>query len=280
MGTRAVSGGARVPFHGRVIWILACSLLASCEKFEYSPYATVTPESEHGLTAVNLARLAAQEAADDDTVTFLFTGDSQRFYEEQEAMVAMANSIPNVDFFILAGDIVDFGLVQEFEWTVARLNELNMPWLTVIGNHDHQANGVLIYQHQFGPLNYAFTYKGHRFLFHDTNGREQANDGTVPDLGWLSAQLEDANAQHIIAVSHVPPMNGDFDPDLVDPYTGLLASDPRMVASLHAHQGSYFNDHPYGEAVRYIVCNAMSNPEFLLVKLYGGELHAQVLRYD
>jgi 3',5'-cyclic-AMP phosphodiesterase len=262
-----------------VLGVLSIATVMSCAKFEDSPYATEHDALPRHVNLDNLQRLAAQEPFDDDTITILFTGDSQRFYEEQEAIVDKANQLPGIDLFILAGDLVDFGLAQEFAWTYQRLQHLDMPWLVVVGNHDLQANGAILFQETFGPLNFSFTYKGHKFLFHDTNGREYGNTGTVPDMSWLSAQMADPVPEHLIAVSHVPPMNGDFDPALVGPYTQQLASDERLMLSLHAHQGSYLDGYPYGPGVRYIVCNAMSAPEFLLLRIHHGQVDAQVLDY-
>jgi len=254
-------------------------MVVGCEKFETSPYATTKPDSPSMSNAVNLARLAAREPQDDDTLTIVFTGDPQRFYDEQEAIVAKANSIPNVDLFILAGDISDFGLAQEFMWVHERMEELTMPWLAVIGNHDMQANGTQVYQQLFGPLNFSFIYKGYKFLFHDTNGREYGNDGTAPNIPWLAEQMADPAAEHFIAVSHVPPFNGDFDPVLVAPYTEQLASDERTILSLHGHTGSFVDDYLYDSQVRYIVCNALYWPIFLVLKIHDGEVVAHQLDY-
>lgn len=259
--------------------ITLTALLAGCAKFEASPYATEVPGMPEKVNAVNMARLAVREPFDDDTVTIVFTGDPQRFYEEQEAIVAKANSIPGVVLFILAGDIADFGLAQEFMWVYERMERLNMPWFAVVGNHDLQANGALIFQQLFGPLEFSFTYKGYKFLFHDTNGREYANNGTVPRLGWLAEQMADTVPDHFIAVSHVPPFNGDFDPALVQPYGQQLGSDPRTILSLHGHNGSHADLHWYGDHVRYMVCNAMVNPEFVVLRIHNGEASKQVLNY-
>lgn len=253
--------------------------LAGCGKFEASPYATTAPDIPERLNITNIARLAAREPFDDDTVTIVFTGDPQRFYEEQEAMVEKANSIPGVDLFIIAGDITDFGLLQEFTWVHERMDRLRMPWFAAIGNHDMQANGLHLYQQLFGPVDFSFTYKGYKFLFHDTNGREYGNNGSAPRIDWLDAEMDDPAPQHFIAVSHVPPFNGDFDPALVQPYYAQLGSDERMVLSLHGHTGSHIDEHLNGDHVRYIVCNAMYWPKFLLLKIHQGKAVATELDY-
>ncbi len=265
--------------HSILVLVFTTLLLAGCDKFEASPYATHTPNAPVHSNLTNIERLAAREPFDDDTVTIVFTGDPQRFYEEQELIVAKANTIPNVDLFILAGDIADFGLMQEFLWVHERMERLNMPWFAVIGNHDMQANGRLIFQQLFGPLDFSFTYKGYKFLFHDTNGREYGHNGTAPRIGWLADQMADTVPDHFIAVSHVPPFNGDFDPALVQPYTQQLGSDERTILSLHGHTGSHVDEYLYGDHVRYMVCNAMYWPVFHVLRIHGGQVEVEAMNY-
>lgn len=259
--------------------LCAALTLPGCEKFESSPYALLDDAPRKPSNMVNLERLAAREPADDDTVTIIFTGEAQRFYEEQQALVAKANTIPGVDLFILAGDIADFGLAQEFEWVHQRMEQLTMPWFAVVGNHDLQANGSRVYQQRFGPLNFSFSYKGYKFLFHDTNGREYDNSGSVPDIPWLAQQMTDTAPEHFIAVSHVPPFNGDFDPAMVGPYTQLLGSDERTLLSLNGHTGSYVDGQFYNDHVRYIVSNAMNWPRFLVLKIHNGTTTVEQMDY-
>ena len=254
-------------------------LLSGCAKFEVSPYATHGEGTPQQVNASNIARLHDNEPFDDDTLTIIFTGDAQRFYEEQEAIVAKANTIRGADLLILAGDLVDFGLLQEFTWMYRRMERLDMPWISVVGNHDMQANGTLIYQQFFGPLDFSFTYKGYKFLFHDTNGREYGNNGTAPRLDWLAQEMADPAPTHFIAVSHVPPFNGDFDPALVQPYIDQLASDDRTLLSLHGHTGSYVDGHLYDDHVRYIVSNAMNWPVFLVLRIHAGKVTVDQVNY-
>lgn len=247
-------------------------VLVGCGKFEYSPYAFSVPEMPEKMNLVNMERLKAREALDDDTLTIVFTGDPQRFYEEQEAIVEKANSIPGVDMFIMAGDIADFGLLQEFMWVHERMERLRMPWFAVVGNHDLQANGAEVFKRLFGPLDFSFSYKGYKFLFHDTNGREYGNDGAVPRIPWLEAQMRDAAPDHFIAVAHVPPFDGDFDPVLERPYVQQLASDERMLLALYGHRGSHSDGFPYNDHVRYMVCNAMYWPVFTVLRIHQGDV--------
>jgi 3',5'-cyclic AMP phosphodiesterase CpdA len=268
------------PLENTVKWLLfsiSFLLLSSCEKFEYSPYQeknNVTPEA---LNASNIQKLIANEGNADDTVTILFTGDSQRFYSSLDALVQKTNSIPNIDFLVLAGDISDFGLLQEFLWVHERLEKLTVPYLCVIGNHDLTANGSKVYSKIWGPKNFSFVYKGYKFLFHDTNGREYNFNGQVPDLAWLRAEL--SGAEYYVGVSHVPPYDADFDNNLEFTYKNMLSSTSGFILSLHGHLHEGGDSYFYDDNVRYITSYSVVKNKCLLLKLIDGKIIKQEINY-
>ena len=254
-------------------------LITSCDKFEYSPYQEKNRTEPRDLNAKNIARLLEGEQAADDTITIVFYGDSQRFYDNLEELVTEVNSIPNVDFFIIAGDISDFGLLHEFEWIDQKMERLNVPFMCCIGNHDLTANGLAIFRNMFGPENVSFRYKGYKFIFHDTNGREHGFTRQVPDLSWLGRELADPEAQWFVGVSHVPPYDSDFDRPLEAGYTRLFANTPGCRLSLHGHIHETSDCFYYNDSVRYIGSNAVEKDEAILLKLYKGKVFKQMLNY-
>src|SRR6476661_2041158 len=203
--------------HLRLGALLALALLTStgCDLLEFSPNDHRVPEEFTDLTQKNLARLQAHPLPAGDTLRFVFTGDSQQFYDEAEAMVGSINQQPGIQFMIVAGDISDFGLAREMRWVDEKLRRLKVPYLTVVGNHDLVGNGREAYQHIYGALDYSFVYGDTKFIMVDTNGREYNFDGTSPNLPWLQRELRNTEgAQRQVVVSHVPPDNDDFDPAL------------------------------------------------------------------
>src|SRR5687767_6347545 len=91
------------------------TMVCGCEKFEPSPNQIFNEDSPQHINERQIQRLLSNRDGD-DTIRVIFTGDSQRYYDEAELLVNKANSIPNIDFLILAGDLSDFGLRKEFEW--------------------------------------------------------------------------------------------------------------------------------------------------------------------
>ncbi|MGN7884974.1 metallophosphoesterase family protein [Dyadobacter sp. 22481] len=254
------------------------ALLTSCDQFEFSPNQSFDHSSPSNLNAQNLARL--RQNAEDDTVTIVFAGDTQRWYDEQERFVKKVNSLTNVDLVLLAGDISDFGLLQEFKWVQKRLSALRAPYFGIIGNHDMVANGRQIFRQMFGPLNYSFVYGGIKFIAHNTNGLEAPGEN-IPDLGWLSRELRNMEgASYMITVSHVPPFNAlEFGPAAVKPYTDLLRNAPNLLLSLHGHVHEHQDFYPFGDRVHYITSFSFKQSAFVLLQIVDGKVLKSIINY-
>lgn len=253
-------------------------LVTSCDQFEFSPNQSFDHSSPSNLNAQNLALL--RQNAEDDTVTIVFAGDTQRWYDEQERFVKKVNSLKNVDLVLLAGDISDFGLLQEFKWVHKRLSALRVPYFGVIGNHDMVANGRQIFQQMFGPLNYSFVYGGIKFIAHNTNGLE-APDEHIPDMGWLTRELQNTEkADYLITVSHVPPFNAvEFGTESVKPYTDLLQNTPNLLISLHGHVHQHQDFYPFGDKVHYMTSFSFGQSAFVLLQISKGKVLKSIIDY-
>lgn len=250
--------------------LAAALLLSGCELLEFSPSDYRGPASQTDLTRKNLERLADQPLAPGDTLRFVFTGDSQRFYEQAEALVASVNQQAGLSFMVVAGDISDFGLAREMRWVDERLSKLNIPYVTVIGNHDHVGNGRAAYQQIFGPLNYSFVYGGTKFIMVDTNSREYNFNGRVPDVPWLQQQLGNLEgAERQVVVSHVPPQDLDFDQTLQPAYTQALAAAPRLAFELNGHRHDFSIGEPFQDGVTYINSYAFEENQYVILTVWS-----------
>jgi Icc-related predicted phosphoesterase len=237
---------------------------------EFSPNAYNNTGDQTDLTAKNLARLAAKPLPPGDTLRFVFTGDSQRFYEHAENLVKSVNQQRDLSLLVVAGDISDFGLPREMRLVAERLNKLTIPYLTVIGNHDQLANGREAYQHIFGPLNYSFVYGNTKFTFIDTNSREYNFNGKIPDVPWLQQQVSNLEgAKRQIVMSHVPPDDGDFDLNLTPAYTQALATAPKMAFELNGHRHSFRIGETFNDGVTYINSAAFERDQYIILTVWN-----------
>jgi 3',5'-cyclic-AMP phosphodiesterase len=258
--------------------LLSTALTAGCDDFfEFSPNQTFDNDTPVGLNATNLERLNSLPP-DDDTVTIAFIGDSQRFYDEVTRFVEKVNTIESVDFVLLAGDITDFGLLEEFEQIENIFSGLDKPYIGVIGNHDVLAKGEQTFERMFGPLNFSFVYDSIKFIAHNTNGREYP-EGVVPDMTWLRSQFTDEPAvRNFIALSHIPPFDKDFDKTIEPAYTSLLF-DHHTLISLHGHIHTFKDGYPYNDGVRYMTSHSFDKRSFVLLKIAGGNVSYTIIDY-
>jgi hypothetical protein len=244
--------------------------LAGCDLIEFSPNDHRVPEEFTNLTEKNLAKLQARPLPAGDTLRFVFTGDSQQFYDEAEDLVKSVNQQPGISFLIVAGDISDFGLAREMRWVDEKLRRLSVPYLTVVGNHDLVGNGRETYQHIFGALDYSFVYGDTKFILVDTNGREYNFNGTAPNMGWLRPQLANRDgARRQIVISHVPPTNDDFDPALRTSYVEALREASGLVFEMNGHNHSSSITQPYEDGVTYVNSDAFSERRYMVVSVWG-----------
>ena len=248
----------------------AAVLFSGCELLEFSPSDFRGPESQTNLTQKNLDRLAEHPLPAGDTLRFVFTGDSQRFYDQAESLVESVNQQPGLSLMVVAGDISDFGLAREMRWVDKRLRKLNIPYLTVIGNHDHVGNGRAAYQHIFGPLNYSFVYGDTKFIMVDTNSREYNFNGRIPDMPWVQQQVSDLQgAKRQVVVSHVPPQDLDFDQSIMPDYTRTLAEAPKLAFELNGHRHDFSIGEPFGDGVTYINSYAFEENQYVILTLWN-----------
>ena len=251
------------------VFLFLAAFCLSCEGlFQYNPNQDVL-DDEKNLTIKNIEKIKL--LPQNDTVRFILLGDTQRWYDESADFVKSANNQRGISFVVLAGDISDFGLSQEFKWVNEIMMKLKYPYVTVVGNHDLLANGPLVYQKMYGALNYSFDFGNNKFIFVNTNSREYIFDGSVPNLPWLQTQLDNnPENKNAIVIGHVPPFDADFDPKMQDQYAGILASDPNVKFSLYAHQHTFRDGEIYSDGVHYFVTTSMGERGYLLVTTWKG----------
>jgi Icc protein len=255
------------------------TFLYACEKIEYSPNQAFSETSDKDLNRKNIERL--QHIKDpNDTLTIAFIGDTQRFYDECELFVGAINKRNDIDLVIIDGDISQYGLEREFEWINRAFDKLKIPYIGVIGNHDMVGNGTNIFKHTFGVLDFTFVYDSIKFVCHNTNSREYAFNGTIPNISWLQQEMiSGPEIKRILPISHVPPYDTDFDKNLELLYARTLKSSEKISLSLHAHV-HYFQDYyPYGNEVRYINGYAMDSRAYILVSIAGANVQASLIHY-
>jgi 3',5'-cyclic-AMP phosphodiesterase len=238
----------------------------SCSLFEYHPFEVRVPDDLRDLNARAIEKITSSKELK-DTLTFILMGDTQRFYDETEDFVKSANQ-HDADFVFLAGDITDFGINDEFLWVHDIMKHLNKPYMAVIGNHDLTGNGERTYKTMYGPLNDSFILHQVKFILLNTNSREYKFNGIVPDVSWLNDQLSGSDFERAIVISHIPPFDSDFDPQLESGYRSALLQSGKVKLSLHGHQHTYRNLEYYNDGIQYVISTSMDERMYLIIKVW------------
>lgn len=238
-------------------------LLAGCE-FELSPWQTDV-NCPGVSVAENLARLEKFEASLGvvDFYQVAIIGDPQQYPGSFENNLKHINTLEDVHFILLVGDIAETGIKAEFEWMCKAMQASDLPIIPVIGNHDSLSFGKEIWLEVFGPYDFAFTYQNSRFVAYNDNKYEFKN---VPDRDWLYEQAQPLPGQqwdHVIGVSHVPPWKTDigFDEHLKNSGYEL---------TVHGHESRFDHWQLEDVALPHYITTLNRDPGFGLLNIYSS----------
>lgn len=245
-----------------------CLSLAACSLFEYSPYEVpprgASPEEQaSSRTSANLGRLFALPKMGAAGFSIAVLADSHSEYDVLAAAVERINADSSIKLAVMAGDFTQYGLLKEYEWFKKAFSRLNPPYVTVIGNHDALANGPAIYRRMFGPLDYAFTFQGVRFVCVNSNIWEFSFE--VPGWSWLEGELAGtADSLRLFVISHIAPFGDQFDSGARDAWTSLMARH-RVEYSIHGHQHNFRHEETFGDGVKYLVADNVGDRNFVKI---------------
>ena len=156
--------------------------------------------------------------------------DPQQYPGTFEDLIKHVNTLPEVDFILLTGDLADTGVKAEYEWVCKVMEKAKQPIFAVIGNHDALAFGKEIWAKVFGPEDYSFTYQNSKFIAYNDNKYEFEN---VPDRDWLALETQgDEMRDYTIVFSHIPPW--DFELTL-----SQELKDMGVDLGVHGHEHSF-----------------------------------------
>ncbi len=257
-------------------WIL---LLGGC--FEYHPYDVRLQEKYKQINQKNLDRLLAT-VPHSDTVCFAFVGDTQRWYDETEACVEHINRRNDIDFVVHGGDISDFGMKKEFCWVHDIMSGLHVPYVAIIGNHDHLGSGGEIYEAMYGDLNFSFVYGGIKFLCLNTNALDFDYATPVPDFQFLSQEMKDTVEQtydQTIAMMHVEPGDLVFNNNVKDIFHEYLKHFKNLRFCIHAHAHCLKKSDMFGDGIMYYGADCMKHRNYLLFKVTQDDYSCEVVYF-
>lgn len=247
-------------------------LLSACSRqFEYS-VLEVRPLAKE-LNTTNIEKI--QSLNPKDTFTFYFISDTQVAYDQLKRFVKMVNRLPedSVSFILNGGDLTDYGANFEYDYYYDHIKKLKVPIVTVIGNHDMLGNGRILYKEYFGPENFSFTYGKTGFILFNSNSREVAFDGSLPNLSWLQNVIKSfEDKRNIIYLSHITPADVDYDQSKKEEQGKLVANAANSRISLHGHTHSYHETEVFDDGIPYVTTATLRKRSFVKVTVEGDNV--------
>jgi 3',5'-cyclic AMP phosphodiesterase CpdA len=242
----------------------------------------------------NNKEISRVKVADPEDFAFAVLGDNKGNYFFFEPLLHDIDHNAGIDFAIDVGDLVSEGGKGKYRHFLNQVQEnLAIPFLTAIGNHDLNNGSSDNYLEIFGPTYYTFQIGQSYFIILDAT-TESGFD--KPERQWLEDELQKAQTSKARFIfMHVPP----FDPrgsgfnkclpekdrkDLLDLFRRYKVS--HLFAS-HIH--GYFSD--VWEGVPYTITGGAggglqgSDPQhffhhYIKVHVHDGKVDTTVQRVE
>lgn len=246
--------------------------LAGCDKVEYHPY----DGRISGATDINARNISKIESSCDgkDTVRFAVISDTQRYYDETHDLVKAINSRNDVDFVIHLGDLTDFGTTKEFQWMRDELQELSMPYVCLIGNHDCLGTGDYVFGKIFGDVNFSFTAGHVKFVCLNTNSREYDYTTAVPDFTFLHDEIAsdsaDAKVTATVVAMHAKPNSEQFDNNVKQIFENEIRKFKNLLFCLNGHEHRVTSEDVFNDGLIYYGCGDASDRSYLFFTICGS----------
>lgn len=129
--------------------------------------------------------------------------------EDLKRTVADINSMTDIDFVIISGDITELGTWHELYTAKQILDGLKVRYYIIPGNHDTgwSESGGLGFTKVFGDDKFYLKHNGVHFLANASGPYVRMSDGHIPRhaVNWMKGQLNEINkSEPIVFINHYP----------------------------------------------------------------------------
>ena len=245
----------------RILLLSLIFVLSACDHpFEFSVYEANVISSQKNTTVKNL-KLLEEVSVNSKEFKFAFISDVHFFYNQLTDVIDDINKRDDVKLVIFGGDIADQALLREYEIFYDIMSNLKKPYFTVIGNHDYNNNGAIIYNKMFGDYNYSFEFNNNKFVLFDDVVWESDKE---LDFDWLTSELkENTSYNQVFVIAHIPPDGDQFDDELADKYRSIMEEN-NVPLSIHGHTHTY--NYEEGD-VSYLTAPAVKQRAYNIVSV-------------
>lgn len=151
----------------------------------------------------SLLFVAPPDWGEEASYRFADMGDIQTALGSVHDVFEAISNTPDLRFVMSTGDVFEKGAIWEYDLFQEKLETLNIPFFSTVGNHELTQN-VLRWHHRFGRYSVHFRFKGVDFSYLDSG-----NASIDPILhARLDTWLDEGKDRIHIFGTHYPP----FDP--------------------------------------------------------------------
>ena len=231
------------------------------DPFSYSPFEVDVKDDYKNTTEKNLNKIYDSDTVISNVFKVALIADSHYHYDNLTDAIADMNR-RDFSFIIVIGDITENGLTKEFEIFHGIMSQANVPYLTVIGNHDYLSNGGRTYGKMYGPANYSFTFKSVKFIAWDNVLWESEKE---PDYKWFEECLKNSvdenigkqRYHHIIPLAHIPP--SDQQMEQYKTRFQQLLKEKGISLSVHGHKHRFSEQELFDDGIK---CLTVGSPQY------------------
>lgn len=258
---------------------LTLLLLPGCGMIDYHPY-DVRIKGETNINAKNIQRIEAN-CKDKTTLRFVSMGDSQRWYDETKACVESINRQEGIDFVLHGGDISDFGLTDEFIWQRDIMNNLKVPYVVLLGNHDCLGTGEKVYETLFGNPNFSFIAGNVKFVCLNTNALEYDYSEPIPNFDFIENQLTDRKEmfQKTVVSMHARPGADVFNNNVSKVFQHYITQYPHLQFCTIAHDHGLSANDLFNDGIIYYGCDCMKHRSYLVFTITPDSYSYEVVPF-
>ena len=205
------------------------------------------------MTSIGIERRAPQITDQSDIVSWVHFGDlhittrQEQNYRDFVSLIEEVNRVMagSLNFAYLPGDNADHGAIDEYELVRQGLDQLNLPWFAIVGDHDvHPKSHDNFKRFMMPEAFYRFDAGSYSFLALDAFASDDPKlfDICEEQLEWLEQELElitAAQKRSIMFVHCYPSELRKFS----SPLRNLMKMHSvRLVDMGHTHYNEIAND--------------------------------------